>query len=455
MKINDEYIVKIEKMLFGGSAIARVDDFPLFIDGVCPDDKVKVSIKKINKNYAIAELIEIIEESKYRVKPICSLHNVCGSCDWQYIEYNEQLKQKQNIIKETLSKIAGYYGEVLETIPSPKIHEYRCKVQSPVAQTRVSKRILSGYYKKNSHELINIKYCPMQPNIINELNEFIKDKAQELGLTGYNEKNHSGLLRHFVYRLSSDYSQILTILVVNTEKETKELNQLAKKIQLKFPQVVGVCLNFNTARTNVILGMKTIPIIGNDYYIENLSGIKYKVSANSFFQVNPLCAEKIFGIVKKLISERINNPTILDAYSGVSSFGVWLSSIASKITSIEEVVSASNDAKFNLEINNINNLEVINGDAAIEFKKLIDKGVKFDVSVTDPPRKGCSDESINNLIALTKKFIVYVSCNVSTLARDMKILNDNGFKTVYVRGADMFPNTYHVETIVLFEKIYA
>ena len=313
MKINDEHIVQIEKMIFGGSAIARVDDFPIFINDVCPNDLVKIVIKKINKNYAIAELVEIIEPSMHRIKPSCALHNVCGSCDWQYIHYSEQLKQKQNIIKETLSKIAGYNGEVLETIPSPRINEYRCKVQSPVAQTKVSKRLLSGYYKKNSHELINIKYCPMQPNVINELNEFIKETAQELGLTGYNEKNQSGLLRHFVHRLSSDYSQILTILVVNSDKETRELKILAEKLKSSFPQIVGVCLNFNNAKTNVILGKKTIPIIGNDYYIENLSSINYKVSANSFFQVNPFCAEKIFNKVKELISQRIENPTILDA----------------------------------------------------------------------------------------------------------------------------------------------
>ena len=452
MNLNDEYIVQIEKMLFGGSAIARVEDFPVFVDGGCPEDKVKILIKKINKNYAIAELVEIIDPSLHRIKPHCALHNVCGSCDWQHIDYNQQLKQKQNIIKETLSKIAGFDGEVLETIPSPRINEYRCKVQSPISQTKVSKRILSGYYKKNSHELINIKYCPMQPNVINELNEFIKEKAQELCLTGYNEKSHSGVLRHFVHRLNSDFSQILTILVVNSDKELKELKQLAKEIKLKFPQIVGVCLNFNNSKTNVILGKKTLPIIGNDYYIEILSGIKYKVSANSFFQVNPLCAENIFNLVKELISQRINKPTILDAYSGVSSFGVWLSSIAQNVTCIEEVKSASNDAKYNLELNNIDNIEIINGDAAVEFKTLIDKGIKFDVSVTDPPRKGCSDESINNLVALTNKYIIYVSCNVSTLARDMKILNEKGFKTVFVQGVDMFPNTYHVETVVLFEK---
>ena len=452
MQKNDEYIVNIEKMIFGGSALARIDSFPVFIQDACPNDKVKIKITKLNKSYAEAEIIEIIEPSEKRVSPECPLHNICGSCDWQYISYEEQLKQKQNIIKETLSRIANYSGEVLETIPSPKIKEYRCKVQTSVTQTKVSKRILSGYYKKNSHELINIKYCPMQPDVINKINEFIKEKAQELNISGYDEKKHSGLLRHFVHRLSSDNSQILTILVLNSNNIDNNVIKLANLIKSNFPQIVGICANFNTSKTNVILGKTTTPIIGNGYYIENLSGIKYRVSANSFFQVNPLCAEKIFNKVKELILEKQKNPTILDAYAGVSSFGIWLSSIASKVTCIEEVKTASDDAIYNLELNNIKNIEVINGDAAVEFEKLINKGVKFDVSITDPPRKGCSIESINNLVALTKKYIVYVSCNVSTLARDMKILNEKGFETVFVQGADMFPNTYHVETIALFEK---
>ena len=320
MNSNEEYIVNIEKMIYGGQALARVDNFPVFIHSACPDDVVKVKIKKINKSYAIADIIEIIKPSTKRTSAFCPLHNTCGSCDWQYINYDEQLKQKQNIIKETLFRIANYNGEVYNTIPSPKIKEYRCKIQTPVSQTKVSKRILSGYYKKNSHELINIKYCPMQPNIINEINEFIKEKAQELGLSGYNEKTHSGLLRHFVHRLSCDKSQILTILVINSNVIDKKLTELANLLKKSFPQITGVCANFNTAKTNVILGKTSQSILGNDYYIENLSGTKYKVSASSFFQVNPLCAEKIFDKVKELIVNRVNYPTILDAYSGVSSF---------------------------------------------------------------------------------------------------------------------------------------
>lgn len=453
MNIGSEYTVKVEKMLNEGNALARINDIPIFIQDACPDDVLKIRITKINKSYLQGQIVEIIEPSKYRVKPVCSLHNICGSCNWQHILYEEQLKQKQIIVSETLKRIANNDTNIETTIPSPKVQEYRCKIQLPISQTKVSKRILSGYYKKNSHELINIKYCPMQPEIINELTEFIKLEAQNLKLSGYDEKLHIGLLKHIVYRISSDLSEILIIFVINDEKINKKIIELSEIIVNKFPNIKGICVNFNPQKTNVIMGKITQKIFGNDFYIQKLSNYSYKISANSFFQVNPLCAELIFEKVEELINTRIKKPTILDAYSGVSSFGIWLSSIASKVVCIEEVKSASQDAMDNIKLNNLCNIEIINGDAAVEFKKLIENKEEFDVSVTDPPRKGCSEESISNLIQLTKKYIIYVSCNVATLARDMKILNKNGFRTVYIQPVDMFPNTYHVETIVLFEKI--
>ncbi len=452
MQIGEEYTVKTEKILNNGSALARINNLPVFIENACPLDIIKIKITGINKKYLKGEIIEFIEKSPYRMSPVCSLHNICGSCNWQYISYDEQLKQKEQIVKETINHIAGIDAEIQPIIPSPVQQEYRCKVQMPVSQTKVSKRILSGYYKKNSHELINIKYCPMQPEIINEINEFIKKEAQNINITGYSEKNNKGLLRHIVYRISSDLTNILIIFVINNERITPELKKLASVVSDKYSAVTGVCANFNTKKTNVILGENTSVITGNGYYIESLNNIKYKVSANSFFQVNPKCAALIFDKVKELISKKLDKPSILDAYSGVSSFGIWLSDIASKVVCIEEVKSASSDAKTNIELNNCKNIEIINGDAACEFKKLIANNIKFDVTIIDPPRKGSTEEALNAVTALTNKYIVYVSCNPSTLARDMKILAEKGFIPEYIQPADMFPHTYHVETIALFKQ---
>ena len=445
MIINEEYIVKIEKLINEGKGLARVNNIPIFINNGCPDDVVKVRIKKINKNYLLGEVVELIKPSNYRVNPVCALSN------WLFIDYKEQLVQKENIVRETLKNIVGIDLKVNQTIPSPKISEYRCKVQYPVSQKNTG-RIVAGYYKNSTHELVNIKYCPMHNPLINEIMEFIKDKAQELKISAYDEKKHFGELRHIIFRQSSDLKSIIIIFAVNTDKINKKFKSIAEILVKKFPVIKGVCINFNQTKTNVIMGKNTQIITGNDYYLENISDKKFRISANSFFQVNPYCGEIMFDTVKNLIKQNINNPTILDAYSGVSSFGIWLSDIASKVVCIEEAETASCDAKYNVVLNKCTNIEIINGDAGKNFEILKGNNVKFDVSVIDPPRKGCDSKALHNLISLTDKFIIYVSCNVSTLARDLKFLIEKNFIPQIIQPIDMFPNTYHTEVITLLKK---
>ena len=453
MKTGEGYSVKIEKIIYGGFGLGRIENEPVFIENAVPEDILKIRIKKINKSYLEGEIIEIEKPSKYRITPECSFAKICGSCDLMHIQYDEQLKQKQQMIKEALKKIANIDKNIDGIIPSPKQKNYRCKIQLPYSITKVSKRLLSGYYKKNSHELINMKYCPMQADIINEINEFLKNEAQKLEIDAYNERKHTGLIRHVIYRISSDLSQILIIIVINSNIIDKKLEQLSRILVNKYHQITGICANFNIKKTNVITSGQIKIIYGNDYYEENLGNKKFKISALSFFQVNPYCAELIFDRVKELIVQRVKNPSILDAYSGVSSFGIWLSDIAKEVICIEEAQSSSKDAIENVKINGIKNIKIINGDAAKEFEKLIKSGKKFDISITDPPRKGCSIDALENLIKLTSKYIIYVSCNPATLARDIKYLTEKGFNLEYIQGADMFVNTYHVESIALLKNI--
>lgn len=451
MILNENYTVTIDKLVNGGKGLARLDNFPVFIANSVPEDVLKIKITSINKNYASAEIVEIITPSKYRTKPVCAMFNVCGSCDWQQIDYQEQLSQKKLIVYETIKNITGQDFHINDVIPSPKTNEYRCKVQYPVSQ-RKKGRIISGYYKKLSHDLVNIKYCPMHESIINEIMEFIKEKAQNLEISGYNESRHEGTLRHVIFRQSSFDKKLLIILVVNDKKISEKLLKLSELIINNYSEIVGICVNFNPSKTNVILGLETKTVFGNGYYDEKLSNITYRVSANSFFQVNPYSAEVIFNIVKDIISSRITKPSILDAYSGVSSFGIWLSSIASKVVSVEEVISASKDALYNAKINSIDNIEVINGDASVKFAEFIKNNITFDVVLIDPPRKGSSEAALNNVINLADKYVVYVSCNPATLARDIKYLLINGFSPEFLQPVDMFPNTSHIETIVLLKK---
>lgn len=451
-KTNDIIETTAQKLVYEGDALTKIDGFPIFIEGACPEDKLKIRITKANKNYACAVIEEIIEPSPHRTKPFCPMHNVCGGCGWQYIDYDFQLEQKRNIVFETVKKITGEDIEVKPTLASPETKAFRSKVQYPVSQTKVSKRLLAGYYKKGSHELVNIKFCPIQPKIIDKITEFIRQNAQEIGISGYNEKLHRGELRHIVYRMSKSENECIIIFVVNDTKLNDKFKKLAKKVMSEFAHVKGCLINYNTQRTNLIMTGDTKKIQGENFVTEKMGDKVYKISANSFFQVNIGSAQNIFETVKNIIAQNYAEPRVLDAYSGVSSFGIWLADIAKEVVSVEEAPSATKDAADNVILNNVQNLTALNGDAKKIFEQLVENNEKFDVTVLDPPRKGCEKESLDFALKLTDKAIIYVSCNPSTLARDLKYLHENGFKTKYIQPVDMFCHSYHIESIAWLEK---
>ncbi len=452
IKGGDIFEVTAEKLVYEGSSIAKINGYPVFIDGACPQDKLKIKITKSNKNFANAVIEEILEPSPHRVKTFCPLHNVCGGCGWQHIDYDFQLEQKRNIVFETVKKITGDDIEVKPLIPSPLTRAFRSKVQYPVSQTKVSKRLLAGYYKKGSHELVNIKFCPIQPKIIDKITEFIRQNAQELGISGYNEKLHRGDLKHLVYRYSTSENELIVIFVVNDTKLMEKFKKLSKKLMDEFAHIKGCLINYNPAKTNLIMSNDTRKIQGENYIIEKIDDKIFKISANSFFQVNIGSAKNIFNIVKNIVKNNYPSARILDAYSGVSSFGIWLSDTAKEVVSVEEAPSATKDAADNVKLNNVTNLTAINGDAKKIFEQLIKNNEKFDVTVLDPPRKGCEKESLDYAIKLSQKAIIYVSCNPSTLARDLKYLKEHGFKTKYIQPVDMFCHSYHIESVAWLER---
>ena len=257
MKQDDELTVTIEGFSNLGYGIARDNGFVIFVENSCPQDVVKIKLTKVTKNYANADVTEIITPSPYRVKPFCALQKVCGACQLQFIDYDYQLELKRQITEEAIHHIAGLDIEIPLTIASPQIKEYRHKVQYPVAETKVSKRLLAGYYKQKTHEIVNIKYCPIQPVICDEIIEFIRENAPKFCVSGYNEKKHTGDLRHVVLRCSASTGKVLVTLVVNSTKVFENLKNFANIIYEQIPQVVGVCVNFNPQKTNVILGKKS------------------------------------------------------------------------------------------------------------------------------------------------------------------------------------------------------
>lgn len=448
--IPEELVVDIEKLSNLGYGIAKPDGYVIFVEGACPGDRVRIKVGKKNKNFANAKVIEILEPSPYRVKPICPMQKVCGACQLQFIDYKYQLELKQEIVKDVMRSILADDVEVREVIPSPSDKEYRHKIQYPIGETRDSKRILAGYYKPASHELVNIKYCPIQPAECDKIIEFVRTVSFECGISGYNEKKHSGDLRHVVIRSSAYNNQNLVILVVNSIKVFDKLRKLANRIYNELDNIAGVGVNFNSKKTNLILGDETQILEGEGYIQEELCGKLFRVGAETFFQVNPKSANNIFEYVKKYISENFEKPLILDAYAGITTFGICLSDIAKKVVSVEEVKASVDLASKVIKEYGIKNVELHNMDAGAFFEKeLKTKGRSFDVTVLDPPRKGCTPESLDYALKLTKSKIVYVSCNPATLARDLKYLTEKGCKVEYIQPFDMFPHTYHIENVAI------
>ncbi len=450
MKLGEIVEVVIEKSVYGGDGLARVgkEQFVVFVKNALKEDKLKIKITSLNKKFARGEIIEIIS-SPNRIKPFCALYNACGSCDCQIASYDFLISQKSEILKDIFKNILPE-DKIYPCLKSPQDKFYRHKVQYPARQTKNSKRIMLGYYKQNSHDLTNIKYCPVQPEIINEITQFIRDNFE---LDCYSEKTGVGLLKNVLFRISNANGEILLTLVLNCDENEfinyeSSIFRFFKKITAKFGAIKGGFVNFNPKKSNKILSDDILKITGSDYIIEKLGEKSYKIGATSFFQVNPKSAINLFDIVKENIKP---NSTVLDAYGGVGAIGIYVSDKATKITLVEENENAISMAYDNFKMNNIKNYEIFEGDAKKHFLDFEKEGRSFDYVILDPPRSGCEKDGLCSIAKLAKN-IIYVSCNPQTLRRDMSYLIEEGFKPKFVKGVDLFPYTHHIEAVCVFER---
>ena len=455
MRVTDEIIVDIEKLSNLGFGIAKVDGLVIFVESTCPGDKVKIKITKLNKNWANGQVVEIVEKSQHRVDPPCAMQNVCGGCQLQFIDYPYQLQLKKEIIEDAMKSIGGLEEvEIKDPIASPENLHYRHKVQYPIAQTKVSRRILAGYYKPKSHEIVNIKHCPIQPEVCDRIIDFIRNTAFDFGISGYDEKKHGGDVRHVVIRISKATDKALVTLVANTPRMFENLRDFAQNLYDNFKEVSGVCVNYNSKKTNVIMGEETELVAGKDFIKERILDKTFRIGPKTFFQINPQSAENIFSFVKDYIKDNFEEPSVLDAYAGVSAFGISVSDIAKKVVSVEECKEAVDLAAETIELNEVKNVELHKMDTQKFFaKELATKKRKFDVIILDPPRKGCSEECLESTLKLSKGKIIYVSCNPATLARDLKFLTSKGAKVEFIQPFDMFCHTYHIESVAVITVV--
>lgn len=441
MEIKDKINVEIEDLSYDGLGVAKVDGYIIFIDGCLVGEKVTAEITELGKKYGFAKKIEINKSSPYRVKPLCPHFGICGSCELMHLEYKQQLMFKKKVVIDTLKKVGNIDNVVIEKIEGmDNPYYYRNKIQMPLGY---NKKAIFGYYKKKSHEIIPIEKCYLQNDEMTDIVKFIKNLCNEYKISIYNENTGKGIIRHVLVR--KNYLNELMVVIVANAFELYEKDNIINKIINKFPNVKSIYLNTNMKKSNVILGDVSKLLYGKKTLEEKLCGLIFDVSYQSFFQINRTQTEKLYNIVLEY-ADTSENTSIIDAYCGVGTISLMLAKKSKYVYGIEVVKEAIINAKENARKNKIENVDF----QVAKVEDVIQKYVKNDINtiVVDPPRKGLDVKVVEALLNSNIKRIVYVSCNPTSLARDLNLLKEK-FNLVKCSIVDMFCQTTGVETVVL------
>lgn len=447
LKKNDEIVLKIEDMTNEGSSVGHYDGQAVFVSGGVTGDELCAHIIKAKKNYAVAKCKSIITPSPDRILSDCPYSDKCGGCSFRNMTYSAELEYKQRRVENALKRIGNIDAPVREIVKADEINHYRNKAQYPVDIQ--NGELVAGFYAYKSHRIVPCNSCLLQPEEFSLCIDAFSKWAKESGVTSYDEKTGKGLLRHIYLRKAVATGEIMACAVINGNSLPNE--NLLVELLSRINGVCSVCVNFNKNDTNVILGDQTKIIYGKEYITDILLGKKFVISPNSFYQVNHNQCEKLYSIAGRY-ADLTGNETVVDLYCGAGTIGLTMADKIKTLYGVEIIPQAIENAKLNAEINGINNAEFFCADAFETAKILENKGIKPDVLILDPPRKGCQSELFDVVEKMSPKRIVYVSCDSATLARDLNILEQKGFKTVEATPVDMFPRTPHVETVCLLHK---
>lgn len=448
---NKAYKIDITGLSHEGQGVGKIDGFVVFVDGALPGETVEIRIIKQTKSYAVGQLVKVLQPSDKRAEPFCSVFDRCGGCAIQHMNYAAQLEFKKDTVVQNLKRIGGLEDiTVHDTIGMEKPFNYRNKVQYPVAAQGKDVRI--GFYESRSHNIIDSSQCDIQPDESNAIRDLVRSFCTQYSISIYDEKTGQGLLRHVMVRKGFTTGDIMVVLVINGN-EVPKADKLIKMLCDKHKNIKSIILNVNTRNTNIILGEKNICIYGQEFISDYIGKFRFNISPLSFFQVNPVQTEVLYGKALEYAA-LTGKETVFDLYCGIGTISLFLSEKAKQVIGVEVVPEAIEDAKENARINNITNAQFLVGEAETVIPKLYAEGARADVVVVDPPRKGCDEKLLETLVEMQPGRIVYVSCNPSTLSRDLKYLSEHGFKAVEAQTVDMFPWTGHVETIVLIQRVY-
>ncbi len=448
LKKNDECIITIEDIGSDGEGIGKLDGYTLFVKNALVGDKVRVRAMKLKKNYGYARLMEIIEPSPHRVKPICEIADKCGGCSIMHFNYEKQLEYKQNKVVNCLTRIGGFLNEYeLEPIIGMEDpYYYRNKAQYPVGCTKEG-NLLMGFYAGGTHSIINSDHCYIQAKENDTILPIVREFIHKHKIRIYDEEKHEGLIRHVLTRVGFKTGEIMVCVIING-KSLPATEELVEAL-IKIPGMTSISININQEKTNVILGDKVITVWGKPFITDYIGDIKYQISPLSFYQVNPRQTKRLYEKALEY-AELKGHETVWDLYCGIGTISLFLAGKAKQVYGVEIVPQAIEDAKENAAINQITNAEFFVG-AAEEVlpAKYKEDGIYAEVIVVDPPRKGCATSLLDTIITMHPKRIVYVSCDPATLARDLRYLCDRGYELKKVAAVDQFAHTTHVETVIM------
>ncbi|MGG4343699.1 23S rRNA (uracil(1939)-C(5))-methyltransferase RlmD [Paenibacillus lautus] len=471
---NDEVVTDIIGMNHDGEGVGRADGYTLFVQGALPGEKARVKVLKTKKQYGYAKLLELVEQSPNRIAAPCPIYDQCGGCQLQHMSYAGQLEWKRQLVVDNLERIgklrvvreAEGAGETLvgdgqdagnsdqegilvrPTLGMSEPWRYRNKSQVPIGVTEGG--LVGGFYARGSHRIVDMETCLIQHEQNDEVVSRVKAIGRKLGITAYNEETGQGLLRHVVVKIGFATCEMMIVLVTNGERIPR-VNEWIAAIREELPAVVSICQNVNTRKTNVIFGDVTRVLWGREVIHDYIGDVKFAISARSFYQVNPAQTEVLYGKTVEYAG-LTGEETVIDAYCGIGTISLFLAQHAKKVYGVEIVKEAIEDARANAELNRMKHVEFEVGASEDVIPRWKEQGIETDVIVVDPPRKGCDPRLLETILEMKPERVVYVSCNPSTLARDLRVLEDGGYRTVEVTPVDMFPHTVHVECCSLLVR---
>lgn len=444
---NEIYETTIVDYTAEGLGVARIDGCAVFIPNAIAGERCRVRIEKVGKTWAAGKIVELLERSAHRINRACPVAKLCGGCDFHHMDYEEELRLKAQRVRTCLNRIGGEQLEDVPILGAPTCESYRNKAQYPVASK--NGRVYAGFFKAGTHQVVENDRCGILPEEMDRVKDAVIAYANEFRVSAYDEAAHQGLLRHIYVRRGAVSGQILVCLAINGRKIPKEAALIARL--RKIPGFTTLVLSVNTKKGNTVLGDEFLTLCGPGYIEDTLCGLNFRLSPRSFYQVNHHQAQRLYrcaiqqaGITK--------DDTVLDLYCGVGTITLAMAAAAGKVIGVEVVAQAVEDARDNAKRNGIENAEFFCGDAGQAALELEKQGVKADVVVVDPPRKGLNADTIEALARFAPRRIVYVSCDPATLARDVALLKERGYTLQSATAADLFPRCAHVESVVCLSR---